>query len=255
MKTLILLFIFHSASLFSSSAPLRVGMELSYPPFEMICYDGSPCGISPDLVHYFGEFLGREVQIDNIPFIGLIPSLKNGNIDLIVSSLTVTEQRKKAIDFSEPYAKNGLSLLLGKDSVVNDITQLNEKGRTVVVKSGSSGEIYAMDHLNNATVHVLDKEASCVLEVVQGKADAFIYDQLSVYNNWQKNKSTTRVNLTSFQTEYWAFGFSKNNDALAESANQFIQKFRAEGGFKKLAEKYLPEQKKAFEEMGVPFVF
>jgi polar amino acid transport system substrate-binding protein len=93
------------------------------------------------------------------------------------------------------------------------------------------------------------------LEVIQGKADAFIYDQLSVYTNWKKNPATTRANLHPFQKEYWAFGLKKDNQELLEQINEFIKKFRKEGGFDQLAEKYLPEQKKAFKEMGVPFVF
>lgn len=255
MKHFLAFLIFPFCCLFGSSPALQVGMELSYPPFEMICQNGLPCGISVDLVNAFGAFSKRTIQIKNIPFVGLIPSLQNGNIDLIVSSLTVTEQRKKAIDFSDPYATTGLCLLLGIHSTVNDIAEADQLGKIVVVKSGTSGELYAMLHLQNATVRVLDKESTCVLEVIQGKADAFIYDQLSVFTNWQKNKTTTRANLIAFQKEYWAFGVKKNNPELVEKINQFIKKFREEGGFDRLAENYLPDAKKAFKELGVSFVF
>lgn len=257
MKILLFAFILQMASLPASvsTPPLRAGMELSYPPFETICSDGEPCGISVDLVYALGEFLGRPVQIKNIPFTGLIPSLKNGTLDLVISSLTITEQRKKAIDFSDPYAVTGLCLLLNIHSVVNDIEEANQAGKIIVVKSGTSGELYAYQHLNNATVRILDKESTCVLEVIQGKADAFIYDQLSVYTNWKKNPKTTKANLIPFQKEYWAFGIKKGNLELIVKINQFIKKFREEGGFDRLAIKYLLEQKKAFNEMGIPFVF
>lgn len=239
----------------ASEPPLRVGMELSYPPFEMICGNGDPCGISVDIIQSFGRFVNRDIVIDNIPFIGLIPSLKNEKIDLIISSLTITDERKNAIDFSDPYAVTGLSLLINIDSKVNDITDANHEGVRIVVKSGTSGELYAAKHLREAKLRVLDKEAICVLEVIQGKADAFIYDQLSVYTNWKKNRETTRVNLEPFQKEYWAIGARKGNTELIHLINEFLKKFRSEGGFEKLADKYLPEQKKAFNEMGVPFVF
>lgn len=237
------------------SASFRVGMELSYPPFEMICNDGTPCGISVDIANALGDYLNRQIQIENIPFIGLIPSLKNGSIDLIISSLTVTKERKKAIDFSDYYATTGLALLMNIHSKLNSIKGANQKDVVIVVKSGSSGEVYAKRNLTLANVRVLDKEAMCVLEVTQGKADAFIYDQLSVYTNWQKNLDTTKVNLKPFQVEHWAFGIRKNNKNLVLKVNQFIKEFRAKGGFDDLADKYLPEQKKAFKEMGVPFVF
>jgi polar amino acid transport system substrate-binding protein len=239
---------------FLSASPLKVGMELSYPPFEMICNDGRPCGVSVDLAMAFGKSIGREVEIENIPFIGLIPSLKNDTIDIIISSLTVTQERKRAIAFSDPYVTTGLCLLINIDSPVKDINQVNKKGVVVVVKSGTSGELYAMKNLENATVRVLDKESTCVLEVIQGKADVFIYDQLSVYTNWKKNPETTKANLEPFQKEYWAFGVKKDNKLLKD-INLFLKKFREEGGFEKLAGKYLGEQKAAFKKWGVPFVF
>ncbi|MBA3816808.1 MAG: transporter substrate-binding domain-containing protein [Parachlamydiaceae bacterium] len=230
-------------------------MELSYPPFEMVCNDGDPCGISVDIAFAFGKFIERQIQIQNIPFVGLIPSLKNDSVDLIISSLTVTEERKRAIDFSDPYATIGLCLLININSKVNNIQEANQKGKIIVVKSGTSGEIYAKKYLTTAIVRVLDKEAMCILEIIQGKADGFIYDQLSVYINWKKNPTTTRVNLNPFQKENWAFGVRKNNNELIAKLNNFIKKFREEGGFDKLADRYLPEQKQAFNAMGVPFVF
>lgn len=255
MLKFLLIFLCPLFSLAASLPPLKVGMELSYPPFEMICHDGSPCGVSVDMVNAFGEHIGRQIVIENISFTGLVPSLQNKNIDMIVSSLTVTEQRKKVIAFSEPYAITGLSLLISINSTVNNITDANKPGKIVVVKSGTSGELYAMKNLKNATVRVLDKEAACVLEVIQGKADAFIYDQLSVFTNWKKNPTTTRANLIPFQKEYWAFGLRKNEPELLKQINEFIKVFRSEGGFDRLADKFLPEQKQAFKAMGVPFVF
>lgn len=255
MRTLLFILVFQLSSLLAASPPLKVGMELSYPPFEMVCNDGAPCGISVDIANALGKFIDRPIQIENISFVGLIPSLKNGSIDMIISSLTITEERKRAIDFSDPYATTGLCLLLAINSKVNDIQDVNNTGVVVVVKSGSSGEVYAKRNLSKATVRVLDKEAMCVLEVIQGKADAFIYDQLFVYTNWKKNPTTTRANLMPFQKEYWAFGVRKNNEELLGKINRFIKEFREEGGFDRLADKYLPEQKQAFKQMGVPFVF
>lgn len=248
-----LLFLLFPLALFC--APLRVGMELSYPPFEMICPNGDPCGVSVDLAKAFGKFSDKKVEIVNIPFIGLIPSLKNQMIDVIISSLTITEMRKKAVDFSDPYLTTGLCMLLNIHTQVKNIQDANQEGRIIVVKSGTSGELYARAHLPKATVRVLDKEAACVLEVIQDKADVFIYDQLSVYNNWKKYPALTKANLIPFQKEYWAFGVKKNNKELLLQINQFLKKFREDRGFDQLADKYLHEQKEAFKNMGIPFVF
>ena len=74
-------------------ATLTIGMELAYPPFEMHDAQGNPSGVSVDLAHALGEFLHRPVAIENIPFDGLIPALKTGKIDLIISSMTATPER------------------------------------------------------------------------------------------------------------------------------------------------------------------
>src|ERR1044071_8297222 len=97
----------------SAADPLRVGMELGYPPFEMRNQKGEPEGVSVDLARALGEALSRPVQIENLPFDGLIPSLRTGKIDLILSSMTATEERSRAIAFSEPYLRTGLCLLVG----------------------------------------------------------------------------------------------------------------------------------------------
>lgn len=109
---------------------------------------------------------------------------------------------KKTIDFSNSYAKSSLAILAGINSGILSIQDLNKKDKTVAVKKGSTGHIYAQKHLANANVLVFDKENACVLEVVQGKADGFIYDQLTIYKNWSNNKTTTKPILNSFQKDF-----------------------------------------------------
>lgn len=238
-----------------SGDKLIVGMELAYPPFEMSDEQGKPTGVSVDLAKALADSLGKKLVIENIPFDGLIPALKTGKIDLIISSMTATEERAKSIDFSEPYLKTGLCLLVGKDSQIKSIADLDRAGKTVAVKQATTGHNYARQNFKNAQVLVLDKEDACVLEVVQGKADAFIYDQMSIFKHWQRNQETTRAILQPFQQESWAVGVRKGNDELREKVNAFLKIFREQGGFEKLADKYLKEQKEAFQKLGYPFYF
>jgi polar amino acid transport system substrate-binding protein len=232
---------------------LIVGMELAYPPFEMTDVKGEPTGVSVDLAHALGKALGKKIVIQNMAFDGLIPSLKTGKIDLIISSMTATAERAKSIDFSDPYLQTGLCLLVKKDSPIQTIADLDRPGRKVAVKKGTTGHTYAAGHIKRAEVLVLDKEAAAVLEVVQGKADAFIYDQMSTYQNWQRNQKTTRALLTPFQQESWAVGMRKGNDALKNQINGFLRDFRARGGFDQLGDRYLKEQKQQFKRLGYPF--
>lgn len=236
---------------------LTVGMELAYPPFEMTDKKGEPSGISVELAKALAKYLGRKLVIKNIAWAGLIPSLKTGKVDIIISSMTITEERKKSIDFSDPYSRSYLSLLINKKSPVQKVEDLNAKGRKIAVKKGTTGHIYAQKNLPNAEIMVFDKENACVLEVVQGKADAFMYDQMTIYKNWKKNPDTTRAVLKPFQKnyEYWGAAIKKGNDDLRTKVNAFLKEFKAKGGFSKLAEKYLTDIKKTFDELKIPFFF
>ncbi|MBU6400910.1 MAG: transporter substrate-binding domain-containing protein [Verrucomicrobia bacterium] len=234
---------------------LRVGMELSYPPFEMTDEQGQPAGVSVDLARALGQFLGRAVEIENLPFDGLIPALKTGKIDVIISSMTATPERAQSIDFSAPYLRTGLCLLVRKDSPIQSIADADQPGKVIAVKKGTTGHTYAIGHVRRAQVLVLDKESSCVLEVIQGKADAFIYDQMSTFKNWQRNAATTRALLEPFQTESWAIGLRQGNLELEHQVDAFLADFRRRGGFEQLGDRYLKEQKEAFRKLGYPFYF
>lgn len=235
--------------------PLVIGLELDYPPFEMTDPQGRPSGISVEMARALATSLGREVALENIPFDGLIPALKTGKIDLIISSMTITTERAESIDFSDPYVKTGICLLVRKTAPIERAADLNHPEITIAVKKGTTGHLYAAANLPRAALLVLDKDASCALEVAQGKADAFIYDQLSVYQNWQRHPETTRPILEPIRTEYWGIGIRKGNDELRSQVNDFLRDFRAADGFSRLGDKYLREQKKTFEEMGVTFLF
>jgi polar amino acid transport system substrate-binding protein len=242
-------------SLRAEQKELVVGMEMSYPPFEMLDTSGHPAGISVDLAREMGNYLKRPVRFENIPFDGLIPSLKTGKIDVIISSLTMTEDRNKSIDFSDPYLKMGLAILVKKTSDIQSINDVDKPNRMVAVKKATTGNIYALQHFRNARLLVLNDEITCSIEVSQGKADCFIYDQLSVFQNWKKFQDTTRAILQPFQQEEWAMGIRKGNDELRRQINEFLANFKGRGGFETLGNKYLSENKKAFQDLGIPFYF
>ena len=234
---------------------LIVGMEMSFPPFEMLDSSGQPAGVSVEMAKAMGQSLNRPIRFENIPFDGLIPSLKTGKIDVIISSLTMTEDRKKSIDFSDPYLKMGLAILANKNSDIQSIQDVDKPGRNVAVKKGTTANIYAMQHFKNAKVLVFNDESACAIEVGQGKADCFIYAQISVFQTWKRHEDRTRAILQPFEQEEWAMGIRKGNDDLRKQIDDFIQHFKESGGFEQLGVKYLGENKKALEYLGIPFYF
>lgn len=235
--------------------PIVVGMDLSYPPFETIGPDGQPSGVSVDLARALGESLHRSVRIENIPFTGLIPSLLTGKIDLILSSMTDTPERRKTIAFSDPYLAIGLAVLATKKSGLTGAYDLDRPGRTLAVRQGTTAQVWAADHLKVAKVLVLDKESSAVLEVVQGKVDGFLYDQMSVWKYQKEYPSETVALLQPVQSESWAIGIRPGDTELLMQVNAFLKTFRDSGGFGRLGDLYLKDQKEAFAKARIPFYF
>ena len=233
---------------------LRVGMDLSYPPFEMQDKAGKPDGVGVRLAEALAKDLGRPLKIVPMEFSGLIPALKTGNIDLILSSMTATEERAQSIDFSQPYAFTGLALLVRRDSDIQSIDDLKKSGRVITAKASTTGETWAIKNMPGAKRVVFEDQTACVLEVAQGRADAFIYDQLSIFKYAEENKATTRGLLKPFVEESWALGLAKGNDALKVKVDAFLEKFRKDDGFGKLGELYLKDEKKFLEAAGIPFI-
>ena len=234
---------------------LVIGMELRYPPFEMTDEQNRPSGISVELARALAASLHKELVIRNTEFPGLIPALKTGKIDLIISSMTATDERRQSIDFSDPYMHTGICLLVGANSDIRSVADVDRPGRRVVVKSGTTGFNYAREHFKHSEVLPISERTACVLEVSQGKSDVFIYDQMSIFQLNRQYPTTTRAILDPFQKESWAIGIRKGNDELRRQVNAFLADFKAKKGLEALGEKYIKADKETFKEMGYPFSF
>jgi polar amino acid transport system substrate-binding protein len=169
--------------------------------------------------------------------------------------MTDTPERRGSIAFSDPYLTIGLALLVGKNSPIQSIADLDQPGKTIAVRQGTTGEVWARAQIRQARILALEKESAAVMEVTQGNADGFLYDQMSVWKNAQEQKSTTRALLMPIQKENWAIGVRLDSRDLREKINAFLKDYRASGGFEKLGDKYLSDQKKAFQSQGIAFYF
>lgn len=245
-----------STSTSTEGKTLRVAMELAYPPFETKDDAGNPEGLAVDFIRDFGAAYGYDVQIENTAWDGLIPSLQSDKADLVISSMTITDERKQSVDFSDAYAMAQLAILANADSGVASIDDLNQPGKKVTVKTGSTGDVYATKNLTNAEIVRLADESACVTEVVQGKADGFLYDQLTIYRNHQANPDTTEAVFIPFQdAEEWGIAVKKGNTELLDQLNAFIAQSKTDGEFDRLTEKYLADEKKAFDQYGFKWFF
>jgi len=236
--------------------PLKVGMELKYPPFETKDESGKPAGASVMLAEALGEYLGREIEIVETDYASLIPALEQGTIDLIISSMTITPAREEVVDFSDPYTNSQLMMLVYKDSKVQSPDDLNDPEVIIASKTGTIGALWAAQYAPNAQIRNIDEEASAVLEVAQGKADVFIYDPLSIIRHHENYPDTTRAVLEPLpNTKGWGIAMRKGEDALKEKINAFIAEAKTDGTYDAIREEWLQDKIEEFEQYGLEFFF
>lgn len=237
-------------------SPLKVGMELKYPPFETKDESGKPAGASVMLAEALGEYLGREIEIVETDYTSLIPALEQGTIDLIISSMTITPAREEVVDFSDPYTNSQLMMLVYKDSKVQSPDDLNDPEVIIASKTGTIGALWAAQYAPNAQIRNIDEEASAVLEVAQGKADVFIYDPLSIIRHHENYPDTTRAVLEPLpNTKGWGIAMRKGEDALKEKINTFIAEAKTDGTYDAIREEWLQDKIEEFEQYGLEFFF
>ena len=232
-----------------------IGMDATYPPFEFVDEKGQISGVSVEIGREIGKTAGKEVEFRNINFDGLITALRTGSIDFVISSMTANDERRKSIDFSEPYVKTGLAILAAKDAPVQSAADLQTPGRKVVVRLGTTGESWARQNLPKAEIKALDLDTSCVMEVVNGNVDAWVYDQLSIMNYQAKHPEKTRALLAPLREESWAVGIRQGDDAKKALVNDTLARMRKDGSFAKLAEQFMAKEREMMKQQALPFVF
>ncbi len=123
------------------------------------------------------------------------------------------------------------------------------------MRLATTGEQWCRQELSQAQLVALDTDAACVLEVVNGRVDAWVYDQISVMNYHAQHPERTRALLAALREEAWAVGLKKGRDDLREAVNRALARLRREGEFERLAERYLKREREFMRAQGLPFVF
>jgi polar amino acid transport system substrate-binding protein len=239
----------------SKRETLVIGLDATYPPFEFVDESGQITGISVEIGREIGKTTGRQVEFRNINFDGLITALRTSSIDLVISSMTANEERRKSIAFSEPYVKTVLSILAAKDAPVQGADDLKAAGRKVVVRLGTTGESWCRKNLPDAQIKALDLDTACAMEVVNGNVDAWVYDQVSIMNYHTQHPDKTRALLAPVHVEFWAVGLRQQDAALKGSVDETLARMRADGTFTRLAGKYMAKEQEMMRKQGLPFVF
>lgn len=209
---------------------LRVGMELKWPPFETIDKKGNPEGISVMIAEELGEYLGREVEIVDMQFGSLITALETEKLDVILASMSITEDRKEKINFSEPYMYFKILSAVNVNSGIESYDDLftKEGVRFVAPKAFATLDI-AREKANNPQIIEFDDKATASLELASGNADVFMVDAVSAVSIAGNYPDDLFVIYEPVDVSPIGMGVRKSDTELLEKVNEFIAKMEELG--------------------------
>ncbi|MGJ0514431.1 MAG: ABC transporter permease subunit [Methylomicrobium sp.] len=251
-------------SLPDAGKPLKVGVSATREPFSFVDKNGRISGHDGELARIIASRLQRPVEFFNMKFMALIPALQSGKVDLIVTGMTATGERKKHVDFTQPYYANAQVMLVRKsasaapapsptvqDSVDDGISQLAHiDGKRVGVLGGSAGDLAARKHFPNATFQVFVASADAALAVKTRKADAFVYDKSVLLNLAEKNPELVILDEPVDKLEV-AAAVRKDNAALLAEINGVLSELKKAGTLQHLRTKWIDSKYKVTPQMAV----
>lgn len=219
-----------------------VGIDTTYPPFEFE-QDGEYTGIDIDLINAIAENQGFNIEFNAMDFGGIIPSMQAGQLDIAIAGMSITDERKEIVDFSDPYFEAGISLVVNADN--DDITSLEDlDGKTVVVKSGTTGAEFARANQEEHGYEItqLDDSPAMFQEVANGNADVLFEDYpVIAYAIAQSNLDLKIVGDRLTGDEYGIAVLKGQNDELLEQINTGLQELRDSGEYDEILNKYIAE--------------
>ncbi len=220
----------------------KVGVDNTYPPFEFEV-NGELTGIDIDIMTAIAENQGFEIEYDAMDFGGIIPAMQAGQLDIAIAGMSITDERKKIVDFSDPYFDAGLTLVVGGETT--DIQSIEDlKGKTVAVKNGTTGAKFAMDHESEYgyTIVQFDDSPAMFQEVQNGNADALIEDYPVIAYAIPQNSLGLQIVGERLNGDQYGIAVlkGKNSDIL-QKINDGLQELRDSGEYDKVLDKYLSE--------------
>lgn len=219
------------------SEKLVVGTNLAFPPFEMVNDAGEPDGFDIALIKAIGEKLGMEVEIQDMEFGAIIAAIGT-KIDCSIAAMTVTEERKQSVDFTDAYYEAVQYVLVAEGSSIATAADL--VGKNIGVQLGTTGD-YIAQEIEGANVQAYDKAVYAVSDLLNGKVDCVIVDKnpALVYESNNAGKVVAlEGSQFDFATEEYAIAVKKGSD-LTEKMNKALEELKADGTYDELVKKYI----------------
>lgn len=216
-----------------------IAVDLIYPPFSYKENDQN-VGIDVDLMKAIAKQEGFEVEIKPMDFGGIIPAIQSGQLDGAIAGTNITEERKKTVDFSEPYYDAGLVAVVNKDNTTIK-TAKDLEGKNIAVKNGTAGARYADQNLKNkAQIRVYEDTTSMLKAVENNQADAAFEDYPVVaYTLKITPNAKLKIGTDKLTNDKNGFMVKKGeNKELLEKFNNGLKKLRENGEYQKIIDKY-----------------
>jgi polar amino acid transport system substrate-binding protein len=222
-----------------NATPLKVGMDLNYPPFETIDNNNIPTGISVDIAEYLGEYLERPVEIVNMGFGSLIQSVNTDVIDIVIASMSITPERALAVDFTDAYLYFQIITLVNQDfATANGLTEDSTTEEILAIEdaryAGLATQVSAtIPESNGKEVTIFSGTGSlgnAIKSVADGNSDIFLMSVNPVVNGFKANRTETMIIWDSWIASPIGMAVKKGNTELLEEANAFIDTMNVEGG-------------------------
>jgi polar amino acid transport system substrate-binding protein/arginine/ornithine transport system substrate-binding protein len=224
-------------------AKVRVGVEGNYPPFSRLGPDGKLSGFDIDMALAVCERIKAECTLVQQEWDGMIPALAARKFDMIVASMTITDERRKAVDFSDPYY-DVPSRFVARAGAFRDHTPADFKGKKIIVLRNSPRAKYLAERYKDSEVLQVNKETDIYLELVAGRGDVGFGSSVvssEAFLKKPEGRGFAQVGAT-VRLDGGAAGvgiaFRKGEDALREKVNAALRAIRADGTYKRMADRY-----------------
>lgn len=219
---------------------LRVGLEAGYMPFEMKDKKGNIIGFDVDIAREMAKELGVKLTLVNTAWDGIIPALLTNKYDIIMSGMTVTPQRNMQVNFANPYIVVGQTILIKKSLAgkIKSYKDLNDPSYTVVTKLGVTADFVTKRLMPKAKLRLFETEQEAVMEVVNGRADAYVYDYPYNAIFYAQNSSKVVFLDKPFTYEPLAWAINKGDPDFLNWLNNFLSIIKGDGRYDAIYNKW-----------------
>lgn len=225
-----------------------VATDSSFVPFE---FDegGEHVGFDMDIVNSIADEVGFEITLEVTNFDGIIPGLQTGSFDVAIAGITITDERKGAVDFTSPYYKSGTRIGVPVDNT--DITSVEDlEGKTVASRLGSAPLDYLAENVPGAKALPFEQLDQMYLAVEGGTADALLYDAPNVeYYISTTGEDKLKAVGDLYEAQEYGIAVSKDNEALVEAMNQALANMIDDGRYAEIYEEWFGEQPEWLDEL------